>query len=118
MWLREIIEPVKEGEPLLFDGEPGQMYEAELLDEVIGWQKRSLPIALYIEIGPKEAEKRLLLRGRHDDTQKAIQHRIKFFYKDVIPMAKYYKKHKRLIAINGEQSPEKVWRDIKKALGI
>ncbi|MBU6414882.1 nucleoside monophosphate kinase, partial [Patescibacteria group bacterium] len=118
MWMRELIEAVKESEPLLLDGAPRQVYEAELLDEVMTWQKRPLPVALYINIGPKEAEKRLLLRGRGDDTKQAIQHRIKFFYRDVIPMVKYYRKHKRLIIINGEQAPEKVWRDIKKALHI
>lgn len=118
MWMREIIEQVKEGESLLFDGAPRQKYEAELLDEVMAWQKRPLPVALYINIGPKEAEKRLLLRGRGDDMKQAIQHRINFFYKDVIPMVRYYKNHKRLIMINGEQPPEKVWRDIKKALAL
>lgn len=118
MWMREIIEQVKEGESLLFDGAPRQVYEAELLDEVIAWQKRPLPVALHIKIGPKEAEKRLLLRGRGDDTKQAIRHRIKFFYKDVVPMVRYYKNHKRLITINGEQSPEKVWRDIKKVLAL
>lgn len=118
MWMREIIEQTKEGEPLLLDGAPRQVYEAKLLDEVLAWQKRPLPIALYIKIGQKEAEKRLLLRGRGDDTKKAIQHRIKFFYKDVLPMARYYKNHKRLITINGEQSPKKVWRDIKKELHL
>ncbi len=118
MWLREIVEHMKEGESLLFDGAPRQVYEAELLDEVLAWQKRPLPIALYIEIGPKEAEKRLLLRGRVDDTKQAIHHRITFFNKDVIPMTKYYKKRGRLIVINGEQQPEKVWRDIKKVLHL
>lgn len=118
MWMREIVETVKEGESLLLDGAPRQIYEAELLDEVLGWQKRPLSVALYIKIGPKEAEKRLFLRGRGDDTKQAIQHRIKFFYRDVIPMIRYYKRNKRLITINGEQPPEKAWLDIKKALHI
>lgn len=116
LWLREFIEKGCAQKHLVLDGACRRIQEAKLLDDVLAWHNRPLSICLFIDISAAEVEKRLLLRGRKDDTLKAIQNRLAYFPKDVLPVIRYYKRARRLIRINGEQTPSDVWRDIDGAL--
>ncbi len=53
---------------------------------------------------------------RKDDKPKAIKKRLQEFKEKTIAVLNYYKKQGRLIEINGEQSIEKVFKDILKAI--
>ena len=53
---------------------------------------------------------------RPDDSLISIKKRLKEFKDEVIPVINHYKKQRRLIRINGEQSIEDVFRDILRAL--
>lgn len=53
---------------------------------------------------------------RKDDNLPAVKKRLKWFKSDVMPVVRYYKKTKRLIKINGEQSIEDVQKDILKCI--
>lgn len=118
VWKGIILNDAKSGEGIIFDGSPRSLCEAEEMDEVLRFVQFPLPVAVHITLTPKETTRRLLLRGRFDDTKSAIVRRLRFFKKDVLPVIQYYKKHKRLITVNGEQSPPKVREDIRKALGL
>lgn len=102
---------------IIFDGNPRKLYEAQMLDEVFemfDWNDRFR--ACYIHISEGEATRRLLKRGRHDDTKKDIKERLAYFPREVEPMLRYYQKKKVLLKVNGEQSPESVHKDIFKGL--
>ena len=53
---------------------------------------------------------------RPDDIPEAINHRLDYFEKQVEPVIRHYEENSSLIRINGEQSIEDVFKDIKKAL--
>ncbi len=53
---------------------------------------------------------------RTDDKPKAIKKRLAEFKKEVVPVLNYYKKQGRLTRINGDQSIEKVFKDILKVI--
>ena len=55
-----------------------------------------------------------ILERRKDDNEEAIKQRINIFNKETLPLVDFYKD--KLIKINGEQSVEDVFNDIKKAL--
>mgnify|MGYP001612458417 FL=1 len=114
-WLKIIIEGNGAARDLVFDGAPRRVWEVKLLDEVMKWHGRPLPLCLYIDVSRKEAMRRLLARKRADDTVAAIKSRLDYFPKEVVPALKYYKREGRLITINGAQSPEKVWKEIDEA---
>ena len=116
VWVKEMIERGAVAYHLVFDGAPRKIEEAKLLDSVMEWHGRHLPIAVYVDVGREECTRRLLERQRADDNPTAIHHRLDFFEADVIPVIKYYKKNKRLIQVNGEQESEKVWREIDRKL--
>ena len=53
---------------------------------------------------------------RTDDNMESIKTRLKEFKKQTVPSINYYRKKKRLIEINGEQSIENVFKDILRKL--
>jgi len=53
---------------------------------------------------------------RKDDTPKGIKQRLALYQERTFPVAEYYREKQILIEINGEQSVEKVFNDIKLSL--
>ncbi len=117
-WVKEMIEQGAVAYHMVFDGAARKVEEAKLLDDVVEWHGRHLPIAVYVDVSRKECVRRLLQRQRADDNPAAINHRLDYFETDVVPVIKYYKKNKRLIRVAGEQEPEKVWQEIDRKLRI
>lgn len=115
-WLKVIIEGQGAAKDLVFDGAPRRIWEVKLLDEVMRWHGRPLPLCLYIDVSRKEAMRRLLARRRADDTAAAIKSRLDYFPKEVVPALRYYKREGRLITVNGERAPEQVWQEVDAAL--
>ncbi len=118
MWINVLMDELDEKKNVIFDGSPRLRTEAEFLDEVLEWFGRKNVLALYIDVSEKEATRRLLLRKRGDDYSAAIKNRLAYFKRDVVPSLNYYKKTGRLIRIDGEQSMEDVFADIRKALKV
>lgn len=58
------------------------------------------------------------LYQRKDETPEAIKKRIKTYHKETEPLINYYKEKEILVEINGEQSIEKVQKEIREKLGI
>lgn len=116
VWLKGFIEESAADKHLVFDGSPRRLWDAELIDQVIAWHGRPLPLCIYLEVGREEAMRRLLRRGRGDDTRSAIQNRMRYFDKDVMPVVNYYRKRGRLVRIDGNVPPSEVWSAIDKAL--
>lgn len=116
IYLKEFIEKGRIKDNLVFDGAPRRLPEAKMLDEFIEAHGRILPLCVYLDISSKEASRRLLARGRHDDNRRAIQGRMNYFERDCLPMLNYYRRQKRLITVNGELPAEKVYEEITKAL--
>lgn len=67
-----------------------------------------------IEVCPNCGNK---LEKRPEDVKEGVLKRLEWFQTEVQPVLDYYKKQNRLIVINGEQSVEKVFEDIVKAIG-
>ena len=117
-WLRELIEYGHAGEHLVFDGAPRKVREAQLIDDVMKWHGRQLPLCIYVDVSEKEASARLLARQRDDDRPTAIRHRMQFFKKDVLPVIKFYRTKHRLIHVDGNRSINEVWKEIDAKLSV
>lgn len=116
MWLSYLGDFVKGDEILLSSGSPRSLREAGLIDEVLEFTLRPKSVAIYLDVSSEEAKKRLLLRARHDDSEKEIKRRMEWFKTDVLPAVEYYKKEGRLIAVNGEPSPGEVYKELEEKL--
>ncbi|OGZ95550.1 MAG: hypothetical protein A2847_01155 [Candidatus Sungbacteria bacterium RIFCSPHIGHO2_01_FULL_50_25] len=115
-WLNKFIAGGKADRHLIFDGAPRRLSEARLLDEVLVWHGRKKALCIYLDVIEKTAVDRLLARKRKDDTLRAIQNRMAYFSRDVLPVIEYFKKERRLLRINGELSTELVFRQIESLL--
>jgi len=115
-WLKELIEKGNADKHLVFDGAPRRLWEAQLMDEVMRWHGRMPPLCILIEVPRQEVARRLLARGRADDTPRAIRHRLSYFSKYVLPVIRYYERHKRLVRVDGMPAPEVIGKSIDAVL--
>lgn len=74
--------------------------------------------AIYLRVSDKEALWRLSYRNgeggesREDETLAAVRKRIELFHKFTKPVLEYYKRKKKLIEIDGEQSIKYIHKEI------
>ena len=115
-WCDDLVKNMKEDNNLIMDGSPRMLSEAKMIDEAFGFYKRENVKPIFIETSEKWSMEKLLERGRVDDKEETIKHRLDFFDKMVMPVIDYYEKESKhkLIRINGEQSIEDVNREIIK----
>jgi len=103
---------------VIFDGYPRTIPQSKFFEEKIKSKKREDVKIIYIELTKKEAMKRNLLRGRHDDTEEGLKKRFDEYFNKVVPSMDYFKDKTgyKIYTINGEQTIEDVHQDIIKAL--
>ena len=120
MWSTMLVEELGEDMHLFFDGAPRSKAEAILLSTALDFYKRGGATVIYINVGTRWAEERLLARGRSDDkTIAKITKRLNWFDEDTWPAVEYFRDNSyyRFIEIDGEQSIDQVHRDIIEQYG-
>lgn len=121
MWTTAFIQNFKGNEHLVFDGAPRALPEAHILDTALPFFDRVGPVVVYLNVSKEWAEERLKGRGRADDLKpEVVARRFAFFEKDVVPVVEHYRNNVayRFLEINGEQTPEQVFDDVRKGLEI
>lgn len=99
----------------IMDGYPRTLTQAKAF-------KNGIDKVVYLEVSDKEALWRLSYRTndngevREDETLAAIRKRIELFHNFTKPVLDYYRKKGKLVTINGEESIEKIHREIMKKL--
>lgn len=90
---------------VVVDGFPRSMWEAENF---------SFPLdrVVYLEVSDKENKKRLMKRGRKDDTPTLITTRLAVYHQHTKPILKYYREKGILLEIDGERSIEAIHDDL------
>lgn len=78
----------------VMDGYPRNMEQLRLFDPQFNQ-------VIYLEVLQEEVIKRLLERGRSDDTTESIKTRLDLYYKQTQPLLDYYKTHNTLTIIDG-----------------
>lgn len=132
-------EDSKEGQKIKKTMESGDLVEDELTIETISGQLKStsykngviidgfprsltqaqkfkFPVdkILYIEVSDKENTKRLLKRGRKDDTAELIKKRLEIYHQETEPVLEFYRQRGILLDIDGERPIELIHEDILK----
>ncbi len=100
----------------LLDGFPRNLSQAGLLEQLL--QKLDQPIlaVLLLDIDDDTLTKRMLSRGRKDDTESVIRNRLKIYRDITSPLVNYYEKLGILKSVNGCGTVEDVNSQIKAAL--
>ena len=117
-WAHLFIENINGNEHLVLDGSPRKLNEAKILHEAFKFYGRSSVFIIYVNVSNKWSLDRLLARGRGDDGRAEIEKRLSWFDTDVLPAIDYFKIQPdvNLFDINGEQTIEKVHKEIMKKI--
>ena len=95
-----VNEKIKSKENFILNGYPRNIEQAESL-------KTKIDFVIYISSSKENIIKRLLGRGRSDDTKEIIEHRLKIYGNETKPLLEFYKN--KLIKVNGNIAPKKVF---------
>ena len=106
----------KDNKGWILDGYPRNLSQANALNEVLIEINQPLEVVFFLDIPEEVLIKRLLLRGRKDDTEEAIRTRINIFKKATEPLIKYYKDLKLLEYIDADRSLKTISSDIKRKM--
>ena len=76
----------KDNKGWILDGFPRNLSQANSLNEVLIEINQPLEVVFYLDIPEEVLVKRLLLRGRKDDTEETIRTRVKIYKKTTEPL--------------------------------
>ncbi len=111
-----LVEKLKElgSEPdIIFDGFPRRVEQARWLDEILGQKAAQDLHVYYLRISAQSALKRLMKRGRADDTDAIVRNRLRVFAEQTEPVLAYYQASHRLVEIDGEPSPSEIQTELQ-----
>ena len=97
----------------ILDGWPRYMEQVEDMHKAeIGYD-----YAVFLDVSREEVLRRLLARGRADDTEEIINNRIELYKKETGPVIEYMRKRPGFITVNSEQgTPEETANEIIKRI--
>lgn len=102
-------------EEFLLDGFPRTKAQADWLLEQIHAGRLTMNAVINLEATPEVVKKRLLARGRQDDTEEVIEHRFAEYREVTLPMVDYFKQENMPVyTINADQDPITVHDEIMK----
>lgn len=90
----------------ILDGYPRNLEQVRLFNP--GFDK-----VIHLKLSDEEATKRLLARGREDDTPELISERLKIYHQETDPVLNYYQSRGLLIEVNGEGKIEEIRQKIR-----
>ncbi|MFN5464770.1 MAG: adenylate kinase [Cyanobacteriota bacterium] len=74
----------------LLDGFPRNLPQAIALDELLGELGQSIELVLLMELDAPVLLQRLLARGRADDNESVIRHRLEVYHEQTAPLIAHY----------------------------
>ena len=100
----------------LLDGFPRNLAQAEALDALLGELNQPLQSVLLMELDDEELVQRLLARGRADDNEEVIRHRLSVYREQTAPLINHYEQRGQLKRVVSTGTIEAVAEQINAAL--
>lgn len=104
----------------LLDGFPRTIPQAMQLDEFLAARGERLDVVLSLRCPSEVLLERLVRRSqvedRLDDTPETIQQRLRVFKHQTAPLLDYYERQGNLRNVDGMQTPEQVFAEIRRSL--
>ena len=100
----------------LLDGFPRNLTQAEALDALLSELNQPLQSVLLMELDDEELVQRLLARGRADDNEEVIRHRLSVYREQTAPLINHYEQRGQLKRVLSTGTIEAVAEQINAAL--
>jgi len=117
---KKLVENLKVGnEHVVADGLARGADQTRGFDDAMKYFGRDDFQIISLELSEESAVKRLLARGRNDDTEEGIRNRLSWYKTDVMPQLELLRERGRKIhVIDGEPDIETIHKDILQKLGL
>ena len=114
----ELKDRLKAETHLLFDGFPRNLEQADALEDIISFYKRTELTVVYLDIPEAIIRQRLEDRLRSDDVKQVIDRRLELYHRYTKPVIDYYQNRPKtnFVKVDGTGSVEEVYTDIKAGL--
>lgn len=118
LWGNAFLNNLEEDNHVFIDGYPRRLEEASILDGALKFFNRNDVIIIDFVVSRETSKKRMLGRGREDDTDENIETRLDWYDKDVVPAIEYFKGQSGYvyIPIDGEGKIEEIHAEIIKKI--
>ena len=108
-----------DGRPVLFDGFPRTVGQADALAGALDARDRALTAVVQIDVADDDVTERILGRGqgRADDDPETVRERLRVYHDETEPLVRYYDERGLLRRVDGARGVDEVHDAICAALG-
>ena len=106
----------KDNKGWILDGFPRNLSQANSLNDVLVEINQPLEVVFYLDIPEDVLIRRLLLRGRKDDTENTIRTRVDIYKKTTKPLIQYLEDLSLLEYIDADRDLKTISSDIKQKM--
>jgi adenylate kinase len=98
----------------LLDGFPRNVPQAEFLQQLLEQIDQPIDFVVNLDVEDDVIVARLLQRGREDDEESVILNRLEVYRQQTEPLLDFYRSRQQLVSIEGSQTMEAVYSDLKR----
>ena len=106
--VRERLAEPDAADGFLLDGFPRNVGQADVLNEMLAAADTTLDAVVEFRVEEDVVVERLLARGRADDTEEVIRHRLDVYARQTAPLIGFYREADQLVAIDALGAVEDV----------
>jgi adenylate kinase len=106
--VRSRLEGQSEGSGWLLDGCPRNLPQAEALAELLKSLGQPIELVVLMELDDAVLIQRLLSRGRADDNEAVIRHRLQVYREQTAPLIRYYQEQGVLRSVEADGTVEEI----------
>ncbi len=92
----------------VLDGFPRTVVQAQSLGELLNEINQPIDAVILLQLNDQDLIKRLISRGREDDSEEIIQNRLEVYRQKTEPLIDYYRAHGLLVGIEASGSIEEI----------
>ena len=97
----------------VLDGFPRTVEQAKASYPVVRALGAEVQAAIHLDVAREELVRRLLARGRgSDDTEAVVEHRLKVYLENTVPLLEYYAGREWMFTVDGGRPADAVHEDI------
>jgi adenylate kinase len=100
----------------ILDGFPRKVTQADFLKELLATIGQGGEKVVNLDVPDEVVISRLLGRGRKDDSEEIIRHRLEVYRQETAPLIDYYSDRQKLLTVNGNQSLEEVTTELQNVI--
>lgn len=100
----------------ILDGFPRNVSQAKFLDELLEEIHQSCDFVVNLDVPDEVLVARLLGRGRKDDAEDVIRHRLAVYREQTEPLIDFYRERQQLFSVNGNRPIDEITGDLKRLL--